>query len=183
MAFQLIVEDGTGLASANALISLGFAKDYFDSHGYAYSSYTDQQIGQSIVRASQYLSESFTWKGHRTRPRNYTGDGGQALAWPREGVVDGDGIPVPGHVIPRGVQWATAEIAYYELVNPGAFYPVHDANKVVQSEKVGPLAVTYDTSRSSQWNARPEMPVVLDLIGEYLAIGSQNSLFGEVVRV
>ena len=198
MAF--VVETGEGLPDATAFISVAFAKEYWDDRGRSYSAYDDAQIEAAIVRATMYLSESFTWKGYRTKQRNYLDPlASQSLEWPRVGVVDesqhradsdfgygdyGYGILIPDDVIPRPLKWATAEIAYHELTDPGAFAPSHTTNRIVETEKVGPVSITYDTSASkAAANARPTLPFVIDLIGEFLAVGSTNALSGQTVRM
>lgn len=201
MAF--IVETGQGLSNATAFISVADAKEYWDDRGMDHSAYTDPQIQAAIIRATQYLSESFNWKGHRTKQRNYAHpDQTQALDWPRVGVVVerdtdidyggyregyygdgyGTGIIVPDNVIPPELKWATAEVAFYELSNPGAHAPVHHANQIVKTEKVGPLSVTYENSSNTSANARPTMPLITDLIGRFLETGS-HALTGMTVRM
>lgn len=180
----LVVEDGTGLYNANSFLSLADFKTYCGDRGYDISTYTDAEMEAALVRATQHLSEGYHWKGHRRKPRDYedpTQD--QALEWPRIGVVDGDGYSVPDDVIPRGIKWATAEEAFYELQNPGAFAPAHTSNNVVKTEKVGPMSVTYDTSKTSAWGARPEMVLVKDLISEFLEVGVGNPMVGKSVRM
>ena len=53
---------------------------------------------------------------------------------------------------------------------------MHVSNNVVKTEKVGPLSVTYDTSRNSAWGARPVLPFVTDLITEFLATGVGSAM-------
>ncbi len=191
----LIVEDGTGREDANAFISHVYALQYWVERGrgtvpgktdhpssfadddpllVGQTSYVAAQIDAAIVRATQYLSESFRWKGYRTYGRNSTRDGVdhfQALAWPRYGVYDREGAYVPNSgegSIPRRLKWATAEAAFYELENPSALQPAYTAHDRVKMEKAGPVAVTYDTSRQDAYGARPVLLLVQDLIGEFL---------------
>ena len=171
------------MADANAFISRAFAQDYWGSHGYTFATYSEDEQDAAIVRATQYLSDAFSWKGYRRKPRNYAvAAENQGLEWPRTGVVDGDGYAVPHNVIPMQLKWATAEVAFYELQNPNAFQPVHDASNVVRMEKVGPLATTYDTARHTTWGARPELLAVQDLIGEFIKVGKGSVMAGKVVR-
>jgi hypothetical protein len=199
MAF--VVETGQGLSDATAFITVVEAKEYWDDRGLDHSSYTDGQIQAAIIRATMYLSESFHWKGYRTKQRDYEDPTmSQSLEWPRVGVVDdsqnrvsggyrqgdygsGFGILVPDDVIPRQLKWATAEVAYYELSNPGAFAPAHQSNRVAKTERVGPLSVTYETSSNSSANARPILPTVTDLIGEFLETDSGTALSGMTLRI
>lgn len=197
----LVVEDGSGVYNANAFITLQFFRDYCDERGMDHSTFTDDKINAAIVRATMYLSESFRYKGQRTKIRNYEDPTRtQALEWPRVGVVDdrdvdadygefdgyrtgyGYGVLIPNDVIPRELKWATAEVAFYELQNQGAFTPAHRGQQVVKSEKVGPLSVTYETGQNVAANARPVLPYVLDLIGPFLAVG-YHAATGMAVRM
>ncbi len=206
----LVVEDGTGKDNANALIKHSFALTYWADRGRAVvkrgaddatkpflegdtvavgtKTYTAAQIDAAIVRATAYLSESFQYRGIRTYGRNSTADGAdrfQALAWPRYGVYDREGAWVPSSgagAIPREIQWATAEASFYELEKPNGLQPVYEQNKVIQQVRAGSAQVTFDTDKVSASGARPKLTVLLDLIGEFLAVGAGNSLVGTAVR-
>lgn len=81
MAF--IVENGTGLSNANALISAGFYREYHTSRGRAIDgAVTDAQIQGWIVRATDYISKRFGTRFSGSRVSTT-----QALPFPREGVV------------------------------------------------------------------------------------------------
>lgn len=177
----LTVEDGTGLTTSDALISLAWLKSYHDARGNDYSAYSDTALEQAIVRATDYLSESFAWQGYKLHERGYAG-GEQALAWPRTGVVDRNGYSVASDEVPSEVQKAAAEIALYEAGTPGGMQPVYTPHSRVKSERVGPLAVEYDLSRGDADGARPVLLVVRDLIGQFLAVGAGNRLSGSAVR-
>ena len=204
----LVVEDGTGLTNANAFIFaveagsnpawIISAQSYWADRGRATSvgtsftvgatTYSVEQVEAAIVRATSYLSESFQYRGIRTYGRNSTADGAdhfQALAWPRFGVYDREGAYVPSsgeESVPREIQWATAEAAFYELENPNGLAPVYDHNRIIQEVKAGSASVSYDTSRVNASGARPRVVVLADLIGEFLASGSGSSLVGTAVR-
>lgn len=143
-----------------------------------------EPLEQAIIRATRYLSESFSWKGYRVHGRN-DDEHFQALAWPRYDVWDREGRYVPSEgpgSIPREIQWATAEVAFYELENPNGLQPVFEANKTIQQVKAGSASVTFDTDRVNASGARPRMLVIADLIGEFLAHGAGNSRVGTAVR-
>lgn len=84
MAF--VVENGTGLANSNALISAAFYREYHTSRGRTIDiSVTDAQIQGWIVRATDYIVKRFgtRFMGSRTQST-------QALPFPRTGVtIDG----------------------------------------------------------------------------------------------
>lgn len=195
----LVVEDGTGKPTANAFISNAFATEYWQDRGrgtrgteddgeYPFvvgsTTYSIGQVDSAIIRATFYLSESFHWKGIRTFGRNSTRNDEerfQALEWPRFGVYDDEGAYVPSSgpgSIPRRLQWATAEAAFYELENPQALQPAYVAHDRVKMEKAGPVAITYDTSRQDASGARPVLLAVQDLIAEFLDTGAGGGAGG-----
>lgn len=177
----IVVEDGTGLANADAFVSVAWFRAWADARGKANIDFTDEEIEQAIVRASDYLSESFAWAGYRLNERGAAG-GRQALAWPRVGVTDKSGYGLPSDEVPAEVQKATAEIVVKELASPGAMAPVYNAQERVKSERFGSVAFEYDMSNTSAHSARPVILAVMDLIGEFLAAGASNSIVGEAVR-
>ena len=181
MAFELVVEDGTGRSDANSFVTLAFAQAYWEAHGENVTGYTDLQEEQALVRASQYLSVSFHWKGIKKRGRNNDA-GEQALVWPRYGVHDREGAYVPDDSLPHELQEATAEAAFYELVNPGALQPAYTANDTIKMLKAGPVSITYDVSRRDAWGSRPLLLVIMDLIGQFVDMGEGSRVSGMAVR-
>lgn len=176
----ITVEDGTGKTTADAFISVAYAKSYFAARGRTYTGvYTDAQIETAIVRATDYLSESFRWAGFKVKGRNYP-TGEQALAWPRTDVVDRDGYSVAYTTVPVEVQRATAEVAWYELANPGAMAATYTPHGRVKSRRVGPIAVEYDLGRRDASGARPVILAVRDLIGPFLKSGTSRIVGGAV---
>jgi hypothetical protein len=162
MAFT--VEDGTGLANANAFISVAFANAYFaDTGNTVWDAYTDTVCEQAIVRATAYLSNAFSWKGTPVLPRV------QALAWPRTGVKDGEGYDVPVSPIPIEIRRACAEIALREAATPGVMTPDVTLSAAVKREKIGPMEVEYLNQNTGADASRPVLLAVSALISGFLA--------------
>ena len=177
----LTVEDGRGLPNADSFISLDYARTRWQSYCYDLSAFNELQQEAAIRRATQYLSESFRWKGLRRYDRNDS-HGYQALAWPRYGVYDREGAYIEDDVIPREIMQATAEAAWYELNDVGGLQPSYIAHDRVKMEKAGPVTITYDTSRQDAWGSRPVLLLVMDLIGEFLDERSGNRYSGISIR-
>ncbi len=177
----LTVENGTGLPGADAFISVEYFEAYCAARGHSLSTSTDTLKEQAIVRASAFLSDSYSWAGWIVSGRGSNG-GKQGLAWPRSGVVDDEGYAIPSDEVPDEVQRATAEITRRELVTPGAMTPDYTPSTRVKSEKVGALAVEYDLSRVDAESVRPVLLVVRDLIGPLLDQTGGSRLSGEAVR-
>ncbi len=177
----ITVEDGTGLTTADAFISVAWWKAWATARGKAFSAYYDAEIERAIVRATDYVSESLTWAGYRLKERGTDG-GMQALAWPRTLVYDRNGYVVASDSVPVEIQKATAEIVVAELAEPGVMAPVFKAQERVKREQFGPVSFEYDLSNTAASSARPVLLAVMDLVGEFLATGTGSSLVGEAVR-
>lgn len=173
----LTVEDGSGVADADALITLAFADTYHASLGNTTWTGDDTSIKEpAIKRATAFISNSFNWKGYRVNGRS------QALAWPRSGVIDSEGYGILSTEIPIELQNAVAEIALRELVTPGAMNPDFTQSAMVKREKVGPLEVEYLNASTSAEAQRPVLLAVRDMIGQFLVNGGTNKLSGRAIR-
>ena len=186
----LVVEDGTGLPNADAFWDREDVIAYWVQRGLASqagpeepvrigsASYTADKVDAAIVRASFYLSESFAWKGERRNGRQDS-NGFQALAWPRHDVVDSEGHYVDDDEVPREVKWATAEVALQEIKEANTIAsPAFDPHGVVEQVKAGSVTVVYDTSNIQTSTVRRRLPVLADLIGEFLESGSAAGVGG-----
>lgn len=130
----IIVEDGTGLADAEAYISVADADTYFAARGSAiWAALTTEQKEQALRAGSDYMAAVYgaRWKGYRVTET-------QALDWPREDVV-ANGFDIDNDVVPAAVARANAELA----VRASAGELLADQGAQVKSEQVGPIAVTY----------------------------------------
>lgn len=177
----LTVEDGTGKTDANAFVSLDAFKAYCDTRGTDYSAYEDAALEQAIVRATDYLSDGFSWKGYKVKPRGATG-GEQALAWPRYNATDRNGYGVDSDSIPWEVEQAASVVAIAEMASPGIMSPTYTASERVKREKVGPLETEYHVSDTSPQSARPVQLRVRDLVGGLIDTTGGSRLVGEAYR-
>ncbi|MCB2186487.1 MAG: hypothetical protein KQJ78_08725 [Deltaproteobacteria bacterium] len=132
----LIVETGQGLAAANALASLEYCTAYHALRGHAAwaaAGAADQEA--AVVRASSYLCRHFRWRGQRAVS-------GQALAWPRRGVVDAEGREVTADQVPAAVAEACAEAALRELT--ASLSPDLGRGGLIRRERVAEIEVEYE---------------------------------------
>lgn len=178
----LVVEDGTGLTNANAFVSSTDFKAYLDARGYDHSASSQTQIEQAIIRATDFLSNSYRWGGFKRRGRG-NAQGEQSLAFPRTDLVDRDGYSVPFDAVPHEIKDATIEVARLELTTPGAMTPTYTPHARVRMRKTGPLTTEFDLSSRDAEGARPVLLVVRDLIGIFLKAGARSHLSGESLRV
>jgi hypothetical protein len=133
----IVIEDGTGLADAEAYISVADADTYFAARGNtAWAALATEQKEQALRLGSDYMGQAYgqRWCGTRTTTT-------QALDWPRTGAcgIAADVVPVP-------VQRANAELA----VRASAGELLADQGAQVKSETVGPISVTY-ADGARQW--------------------------------
>lgn len=177
----LTPETGTVFYGVDSFDTLANAKAYWDALGTDYSSYADAALEQAIRRATNFLSESYRWKGTKVRPRGTTG-GEQVLAWPRYNATDAGGYSIDYDSVPWEVKRAMFEIAIAEAATPGIMQPTYTASERVKSERVGPISVEYDLSDVSAQSVRPVLLAVRDLIGGLLDDTGGSMIAGTAYR-
>lgn len=154
MAFVFTVEDGTGLAAANAYITEANADDYHAGRGHVDWTGSQALKEAAIVRATDYIDKRFGKKF-----RGFSSFSDQGLEWPRLDAFDNDDFLYPD--IPTQLQKACAEYALISLrqgeLAPQPNLPVPDqpvdgsastSTGIItgeiseKTEKVGPLEET-----------------------------------------
>lgn len=132
---SLIVEDGTGLSTAESYVSVADATARHASlDNTNWAALTSQEMESALRRATQYMLQAY-----RTR---WTGDrlnGTQALDWPRWNVWT-DGYPVAPSIVPVDVANACADLA----LKAAAGDLNDDLTRGVVRKKIGPLETEYD---------------------------------------
>lgn len=131
---MLVVEDGSGRPDAESFASLAEADAYWLARGSpaAWVGLFQDQKEAALRRATEHLQAySGRWRGLRV-------NAGQALDWPRSGVVV-DGVTLAYDSLPVQLVRATCELA----IKAGSGSLMVDETAAIKSEKVGPLEVTY----------------------------------------
>ena len=124
------------------------------------SDYVDGMVGQPANGAGWiYLF-----------PGQKAGGYAQARQWPRTGAYDRFAEPIPGDVVPRGIQQATYEAASRELASPGSLNPDFVPSQVVQREKVGPLETEYAVAKNGTPSVRPVIGAIDSLLYPLLSV-------------
>ncbi|URA06921.1 virion structural protein [Xanthomonas phage Pfeifenkraut] len=134
MAIQIIVEDGTEVADANAYVDVAAVRAYAEQRGVTLPA-DDEEVAAMIIKATDYL-ESFACKyqGRKT-------DCDQSLQWPRTGVVMCC-ADYPSNQIPK--QLKSAQCAAILIQNEGlVLQPNVTAADYVIEETVGPITTKY----------------------------------------
>jgi hypothetical protein len=183
MAITLVVEDGTGLSTANTYISASDADLYNANLGRVeWAALDDDVKAAALVKATQFVDASFQWIGGRMFRV-------QALAWPRHAgldssgqsilLIDRDGFDIEG--VPQVVQKAVAETAFLSLSND--LFQIADPNGKVIRDKTDVLETEYQPDSPSLKPAAPTLfsAVNLMLRGLYAA-PTGGMVIGKAVR-
>lgn len=165
----LVVETGAGLTNANGYISVAAFKAHHDTRGVSYSTYSDTQIGQAIVRATDYIDRRFrrAFIGIRLTTT-------QSLEWPRLSAFYQDGRGALG--VPPEIAQATAEYAIRSLSAPLAPDPTYDASnaKIVRKrEEVGPVREEIEYGNNGVVDNFRKYPAVDSLLSELITQGRE----------
>lgn len=134
----LIVEDGTGLSTAESYISVADAGTRHTALGNTAWTGTDAAKEAALRRATQYMLQRYRgrWQGNRI-------NSSQALDWPRYSVIV-DGYDVDSDDVPTEIANACADLALRAL----AADLNEDQTRAVVREKVGPLETEYAAGSS-----------------------------------
>lgn len=162
MAFTL--EDGTGLAGANAYISAAEFDAYWTDRGFDTSALSTAQKQVAIIKATDYIENRY-----RTRFKGSREFELQALSFPRVRLYDEDGRKVEG--LPTKLKQATAEYAKRALTAELAPDPTTDARgqKVTRfKEKIGPLEEETQYSEAGSASSFKPYPAADKLLQEYV---------------
>ncbi|MEQ6333010.1 DnaT-like ssDNA-binding protein [Sphingobium sp. MK2] len=115
---DIVVENGTGLPTANSYISAEEADEILSVNIHSvWSEIDDEETKEKLCMwATRLLDGRAKWFGCKMY-------GTSGLAWPRSGVRDKEGFPIEDDIVPRQVKIATALLADHllsgnpELVN------------------------------------------------------------------
>lgn len=131
---SLIVEDGTGLSTAESYISVADADTRHTNLGNTAWTGSTAVKEAALRKATEYLEQRYSrrWRGTRLLRA-------QALSWPRYGAIV-HGWDVDSDEVPAAVANACADLALKtlsETLND-------DLDQGIVREKVGPLETEYD---------------------------------------
>jgi Putative DnaT-like ssDNA binding protein len=149
----LIVEDGTGLATAESFASrdeaTAFQRGRADDTTWLDANVDAQEA--ALKEATTYLDGNFDWVGSVSSLT-------QALGWPRAYVIDAEGRSVASDAVPQKVKDACCFLAAKAIV--GALQP-ELAGATVTSKRVASIAVTYSTGGDPAKRSFPEVRAML----------------------
>ena len=159
-----IVEDGSGLTTANSLASVAeldaYAADYPVPSSFATAAQAAKEKGLRV--ASQYMDIKYAWKGIKTKRD-------QGCCWPRFNSDDGT-YGMDSNVIPFKVKQACCYLAT-RVIEGDDLLALLEAEGEIKShsESVGPISesTTYVGSESPN----TEYQVADGLVKDYLIAG------------
>lgn len=140
----LVLEDGTGLASANSYVSETDADTYFDDRATTdWTGDTTSDKEAALIRASAAIDATYRarFPGWRSNGRD------QGLEWPRTNAYDYEGLPVDG--VPVEIINATCEAALIELTDPGAMTPDLERGGQIRAMSAGSVSIEYAAAASA----------------------------------
>jgi hypothetical protein len=127
-----------GASNANAYCSLAEATLYNDNHigGAAWALAAPDQQTRAILTATRLIDEHYAFAGLAT---TFT----QALKWPRSGLLDVKGAPIPYTEVPTKVKEATAEFARQLLSGDRTVDDDVAMSGITSFEATGAIKVTF----------------------------------------
>lgn len=154
---DIVVEDGTGIATANSYCSVEDADDYHENHLYAtdWTSANTTTRENALIMASRLLDEQVSWDGAIV-------DSSSGLRWPRYNVWHEDGYMISSNIVPDFVKNATAEYAR-KLIGEDRTDETNRDLKGFKMVQIGDLKIQVD-----EWTSKPVMPPsVWSMIRDY----------------
>jgi len=162
----LVIETGTGSATSQAYASAAAYVTWATAYNGSAPTATTALQEAAILRAVAYMN-GLRWYGVKSYGRV------QALAWPRSGVSDIDGLPVTGTTIPPEVIEAQHMLTSVEIDSPGALSPVVTLGDQKTLTGLGDLTWTPAGSGNTVTMARASATAALDRLSGFIATGAR----------
>lgn len=181
MAINFIVEDGTGLSTATAYLSVDDLKQLWDNVGYSYSNISTVLLQQRINKATEVIDGQYTslWPGTRKTET-------QALDWPREDAVYIDGTDISEDIVPPELKRAVSELVYAQQ-NGTEVQPTHSSSGTISKESVRVDVIQRETTYteySSQDISRDTVVAVLDALARIIGSTSGSAFVNlDILRI
>jgi hypothetical protein len=172
---SLIVEDGTGLSTAESYISGADTLAYASSRGLTFTN--DAAGEQALRRATTWIDATYGQRfgGYRVSVN-------QALVFPRSGLVDREGYGIAYNAVPRQIAQATAEAAVRELASPGSLNPDVTPGTVKKRVRVeGAVEVEYAVGAGGVASQTPVISIIDGILAPLIGAAS-SPYVGRAVR-
>lgn len=160
----LVVETGTGSATADSYISLTDAATRHTNLGNtAWAALASDTVREQYLRrATEYLEGAYRkrWYGYRKTDT-------QALSWPRTGAYKDDYL-VPDTIVPAEVKNACADLA----LKAATVTLAEDLGQAVVKEKIDVIEIEYDKNAPAYTQYRS----IDMMLAVYLKAGGKASI-------
>jgi hypothetical protein len=141
-----------GAVNANSYATVDEAKAYFltrpSAHWKKWDDADTNDRAAALISATELLDATLTWTGAAASPS-------QALAWPRTGMANRNGLAIASNVIPNELKRATAEFAK-QLLESNRLADNAIARQGIESLTAGPVELNF---RETEWTE--SLPSVL----------------------
>tara|TARA_R110000751_G_scaffold10671_6_gene38661 strand:- start:676 stop:1179 length:504 start_codon:yes stop_codon:yes gene_type:complete len=133
---SLVVEDGTGLSTANTYVSQADATIYHGKHLYAtdWTSASSANMNIALTMATRMIDDHFSFEGKKVSDS-------QALEFPRHDIKDRSGYLIDATTIPTALKNATAEYARWLIQSDRS---AEEGETGFKNLQVGSLSLTPD---------------------------------------
>ena len=169
---MLVVEDGTGIETANSYADILFAQSYLLGERLAlFNDLSDDQKEAALIHGSFFVDNAYIFRGNRASAE-------QGLNFPRTDLIV-ENFEITG--IPAAIKRAAVEAAF--LYASGESFFSTEADKTVASEKVDVIAVSYFDPKDRIKTNQTRFEVLNMLLRKYIreeekkggsSIGSAN---------
>lgn len=146
---SIVLEDGTGVAGANAYVTVAECDAYHEARGNSdwteVSTSPDQGKSAAIVRATAALDATYggRFPGYRLLAR------AQGLEWPREGAYDREYNTVASDEVPQEIKDACCEMALRELIEAGSMMPDLERGGNIRAMTAGSVSIEYGSNATA----------------------------------
>ncbi len=173
---NFIVETGAGLTDATSYVSTDEADDYLSIKP-NYSVWEALEEPESyLIWATRLLDQRAVFRGSKSVDDS-------ALRWPRQGVLDRDGLTVAYDSVPKPIKDAVIEIAFHlvtQAVDPSA--PAASSSGQIKRIKADVVEIEYVEGTAG--NTTNYFPVGINdiLAGLGSLQGGGGSRFGRILK-
>ncbi len=137
----LIAEDGTGLSNADSYVSVAQADSYVSDTFFSGEWVTNDTTTKEklLKNATRLIDSFFDFNGEKSVATS-------SLRWPRTGVYDKDGIEISSALVPKGIIFATIEMAIALQANN---FVGENESRGVSSVKVDAIEIQFERSEKT----------------------------------
>lgn len=135
----LVVEDGTGLSTAESYVSVADCAAYATARALSFSTEDTAAAEAALRRATAWIDGQYRSRFSGVRQHRRL----QALEWPRGWAEDNECNPISASEVPVEIVHATCEAAVRELAKPGSMSPDLKRGGAIKRVKAGSVEVEY----------------------------------------